>query len=494
MGLELLSANPKDWIDTIQSLVNDKDEVCRRETTQERVCLYRDDYRLSLEKIIDNVFVHAQVRQRLKSLVPLVGGTSFIKRVADELARPLYARAPVRKFADGTPEEGEALALLGEKLEINSRMDDVARLLVAANSVFALCRYVEGFGLRLDVLTGADVWVIPHPSVPTAPLAIIYERASRYDPGVTERVIWDDTRYFALDVEGRPASNIIEHNLGCLPIVDIHQKGRTTEYWDEYKGMDLVSQTKNSMFYDLMVLKKTKAQSHIQLTFSGDSTGFSKDQVSDDESVLISNGAGQINTLNLESDPSKIIAAKKANEDLVKSNYGLVAEDDTGLKARVAELASVLVPAEQRIYKVFQKVSQVDTELAGSLPDNRKLIVDLGTIHHRVDRETQLRIRETEAKRGYRSGVDDVLEDNPELGGDRELALRWIDERMKEEAVIILRRRALNIPEDGSVGSPGQNPEDNGKLGPAVRDGVISKDQASEIATKGKTQSEEQSQ
>lgn len=485
MGLDILSSSPDEWVNIVQETVDSQEDTYRQSVTAERVALYRDDYKVSLEKIIDNVFQHPAVAARLKTLVPLVGGTSFIKRVADDLARPLYARPPIRKFAEDK-EGTKALATLADKLELNSRMDDVARLLVAANSVFGLCRFVPGVGLRLDLMTGADVWVIPHPSVPTHPLAIVYERCSATDPDVRERVVWDDKYYWAIDCEGNLVSSIVAHNLGLIPIVDIHQKGRTTEYWDVTKGMDLVRQAKNSMFYDLVSLKKAKSQSHIQLTFSGDSSGFSKDQVSDEESVLIANGAGQIDSVNLESDPSKLIAAKQANEALVMSAYGLGTDDDTGLKARVAELASVLVPAEQRIYKVFQKLSQADPELSGKLPEGERLIVDLGTIHHRVDRETQLRIRETEAKRGLRSGVDDLLEDNPELGGDRELALQWIDDRMLEEATIILKRRALNIPEDGSVGSPGQNPEANGALGPKVRDGQMTKEEAAKQAEEGK--------
>lgn len=488
MGLEQIGKTAEEWIKAVTDHTNRPLEILRREKTAERVALYRDAYERSLDRIITQVFTEAQVVDRLRSLAPLVGGTSFIKRVAGDLARPLYARAPLRRLDNATDAAQVTYSEIAREMRLNARMDEIAHLLVAANDVFAFVRFVPDKGLRLDILTGADTWTIPHPEVPTEPLAVVYERCNRADPRVKERVVWDDKRYFAIDKEGNLVSQVVEHGLGILPIIDIHRTERLADFYDCDSGYDLVSQTRNSLFLDLIVLKKIKSQSHIQLYFSGDTTGFIKDQVTDEESVLISQGQGNLGTINLESDPSRIMAVKTANETLVKGNYGLAEErteeGDVGLRERVAELASILVDAEQRICKVVQAVSR-ESSHAGKIPDSAVLRVDLGTIHHRVDRKAQLEIRDTERSMGYRSVVDDVLEDNPEFDGDEATALKWIDEKMKQEAVYIARRRALNISEDANSKEPGQSPEANGAMGPAVRDGKISKDDAAKAAKQG---------
>ena len=63
--------------------------------------------------------------------------------------------------------------------------------------------------------------------------------------------------------------------------------------------------------------------------------------------------------------------------------------------------------------------------------------------------------------------------------------MRWIDEKMAEEAVIIARRRALNIPADATADEPGQDPQHNGAMGPKVRSGAMTRDEAAAQAATG---------
>jgi hypothetical protein len=103
------------------------------------------------------------------------------------------------------------------------------------------------------------------------------------------------------------------------------------------------------------------------------------------------------------------------------------------------------------------------------------------------DRETQLKVREQERHMGVRSVLDDVLEDNPELGSDREAARKFADGKLEEEAWYVERRRSLNISGDAGPSNPGQTPEQNGAMGPKVRDGQMSRDEAGKKAVEGST-------
>lgn len=500
MGLELLApkveAKPEAWARHVHELASSLREVARRNAAAERVKLYRDDYRQLLERMVFEVFTEPRIRESVTRILPLISGTSFVKRVADEKGRPIYARAPLRRVVlDGEQDVKEAQAAyraLAKEMGLDAAMDTIARLITACGAVLGFVRYVEGVGLTLDVMTPDMVTVVPHPDVATRALAVAYVR-TWHDDRPFETVVWDDQRRFSIDSQGRLLGPVVAHDFGTLPFLEVHQRGRTCHYWQESLGSDLISQTRQSMFLDLVLIRKIKLQSHLQITYIGDSEAFVKAQVLDEQSVLHAE-SGIIGLQNLESDPAKYIAVKQTNEAAVAAAHGISrdrlnqqvreAGDDVALQERVAELAAIMAEAEARLFEIVKAVSREHPE--HHVPPDARLLVDLGQIHNRVDRKTQLDIRQAERSMGLRSGVDDVLEDNPEMGGDREQAMARIRESMAEEAIIVEERRKLNAPADGgSPEEPGQDPAANGAMGPAVRDGKMTRDEAAAQAATG---------
>lgn len=430
-----------------------------------------------------------------------MGGVSILKRISDEVARPIYATSPSRRvlvpgedMQSAVGEDGniqaeeakppspsqQAYRDIAKDVALDAKMDLVARLLVHCQDMFLFLRYVKDQGLCLDVLTPDMVTVIIDPEQPTRAIAIGYTVATDGHGDPTIISFWDNKEYFRFDVGQARIYNRTPHDFECIPIVDIHRRARWGSYWDETTGNDLFSADLASMLLDLIAMKKVKSQSHIQLTYQGDLEGLVKDQVSDEESVLVATGGkgGQFSTINLESDPSKVIALKDSIQTAVAASYGISRDrlnqttqgpsDDAALQERVSELAKVLVDAEVRTFEVAKAVSREDPEYIGKITEDATLILDLGQLHNRVDRATQLAVRQTERSMGIRSGVDDVLEDNPEFGGDRTLAMAFIREKMGEEAIIIEQRRKLNAPADTTV--PGNTPQENGATGPVIRD------------------------
>jgi hypothetical protein len=503
VGLELLAPKvaptPEAWAEYVHKHVTDPKEIARQAAAAERVKLYRDDYARLLETMLASVFQDAAVRARVLKLCLLISSASFVRRVADELGRPLYARPPLRRVvlpdAADSSKAQDAYNRLAAEMDLNAQMDTVARLITACAAVFGFVRYVADVGVCLDVMTPDMLSVIPHPDVPTRELAVVYVKTWHNDKPF-ERVVWDDKRYFSLNADGQLVGDVTEHNFGTIPFVAFHARGRTCHYWQETKGADLIAQTRQSMFFDTIVAKKIKSQSHIQFIHTGEWSALVKDQVPDEESIIGTDG-GSLSTVNVESDPLPIIETKLANEAAVASGYGLSRDrlnqkagsggDDAGLQERTAELAAVLVPGEVRIFEIARKVAPEhhDSTLRSAIPMDAKLLVDLGQIHNRVDRKTLLDTRQTERSMGLRSVVDDVLEDNPEYGGNRKLAWARVREALDEEAIYIELRRALNTPADATAEEPGQSPEQNGAMGPAVRDGHMSRDEAAEQASEG---------
>jgi hypothetical protein len=500
MGLELLApkveARPEAWARYVHEQATSTREIARKTAAAERVKLYRDDYRRLLERMVSEVFVEPVIRQQVTRMLPLISGTSFVKRVANEMGRPIYARAPLRRVTLGDDEKPakEAQAVyqaLSKEMGLDACMDTIARLITACTAVFGFVRYVEAVGLTLDVMTPDMVTVIPHPEIPTRALAVAYVKTWHDDRPHTT-VCWDDKRYLEIGPRGG-LHKVTPHDFGMLPFLEVHARGRTGCYWQETLGDDLISQTRQSMFIDLILIRKTKIQSLLQLTYVGDSEAIVKKQVLDESSILHAE-KGLFGVLNLESDPAKYLSVKQANEAAVAAANGISrdrlnqevreASDDVALQERVAELAAIMAEAEARVFEIAKQVSREHPK--HHVPEDARLLVDLGQIHNRVDRKTQLDVRQTERSMGLRSGVDDVLEDNPEMGGDRGQAMARIRAAMAEEAIIVEERRKLNAPADGgSPEEPGQSPQQNGAMGPKVRDGEMTRDEAADEAAEG---------
>ena len=265
MGLEIISSHLGEMAELAIDVVSRPEEKYRKERARRRVQLYRDDYAGILRDHLNAIFNEPAIRNRFEPYIALVGGSSFVKRICDELARPLYARSPQRRIivpgqpaersADGSPLMSQpqmAWNAMAAEMELDERMDIAARLLIACNRVFLFCRYVDGHGMCCDVMTPNQVSVIPDPRRPHTALAVIYEAAWDSRGAATRYVVWDDKRYFSFDHNTRAVGAEIGHDFGLIPIVELRRRGHFGSYWDHTTGSDLEAATLFSMLLDLI--------------------------------------------------------------------------------------------------------------------------------------------------------------------------------------------------------------------------------------------------
>lgn len=493
MGMELIGGSPDDWARVVRATVGTPTDIQRRILARRRICLYRDDFEAVIQEQLGIIFRDEAVRLRFFRLARLAGASSFLKRVSDEVARPLYATPPTRRVRkEGTktdarsrevnPEQAKYNAL-AKRVQLNRTMDLVARLIVGCAPAFIIGRYIEDDGPSLDVATGDCVSVIPDPRKPTRALAIAYEQS----PG--RWAVVDDKRSFLVNANGLLAPPV-EHSLGRIPVVEVHRRGRWGSYWDT-QGQDLEVAALQMMFIDAVILKKHKSQSHIQLAFAGDSDGVVKNQVLDEESILMINGQGNLTPIDLQADPSGLLKTKEALETSVAAAYGLSRARlnqekdgaDQPLNERTAEIMSVMAEAEDDTFDLLQRLS-----LAGppeeQLPEGLEFACDYRAMSHRMEPMDELAYWKELRANGLRSIVDDAFALNPELDDEGD-AWDEINRNMADEAVYIGQRRALNIADDANVAQPGQDAKANGAMGPAVRDGKMSRDAAAGASKDG---------
>jgi hypothetical protein len=530
MGLELLGGpnEPFDLtraIKAVLEVITSPSESIRRKEMHDSVALYRDDYESVLQEVIGNVFDAQAVRQRLYQLIRLAGHSSFLKRVSDEIARPIYAQPPTRHLykkgervpkgrpmpdpssasdlprpgpAPGAEEVGKARETfqdLAQSAGWNGAMDTAARLLVGCPPVFIVGRNVASMGPVLDVVTGDVSSVIPHPDRVTVPLAFIYDKVSVTPTGaaVISHVVVDDKRSFEISSSGLPMGPVKEHDLGRLPIVVIMPRGHWGSFWPT-RGRDLRSASLAAMFIDVVTMKKHKSQSHLQLAATGEgvSGGTPKNQILDEESILILEGAGvNISTIDLQADPTGLHKTADRIMTTTAANYGLsldrlnqksTMEQNSALNERTSEAAGVMVDAERAAFDLLCRLSMANEDASKRLdPEKWRLSVDYRALSMRMEPKAERELWDMDIKAGIRDQLDNVFATNPEITTEAE-AWAFLDQKLANRAAWVVRARALNLSADANGEQIGQTPQQNGAMGPEVRDGLKTKDKAAEQA------------
>lgn len=488
MGLSEISAAPSV---TAWAEIRAQSEIHRRLLAQRRLDIYGDNYEHILLDLVASIYETAEVKAQLRPFAPLAVANSLLKRVVNEIARPIYARPPRRKV----PSANDAYKKIARETHLNRVMNAAIRRTQAVNTVFLFVRYIAGSGMAVDIMTPAQVTVIRDPRRPTRALAIAYEKDVDTAAGPAKHwVVWDNEVHFEIDGNGYLFDGPTKHGLGRMPMVVMHLQEPIGTFWSEaMTGTDLEVAAEQVAYINALVLKLHYCQGEKGVASFGDG-GEAHDQTLDGLNIIHFPSGTTLQELNLVTDPGHYLATKAEIETTVAANYGIsrarlnqtrdAADDDAALQERTAELMQVAYEAEIDLFEVIKLVSQQHEDPALRLPLDATLELDFGQLGNRTDRKTQLEVRKLERNMGVRNVLDDLMEDNPEIL-DEDAAWRELDENMAAEAEFVRRRRALAIPEDVTVDEPGQDAADNGAMGPKVRDGEMTKDEAADQAAKG---------
>lgn len=473
-------------------VVSDPLEKQRRKNAQRRVDLYLDHAETHLREEVHRVFQTAEVRALIEPFIKMASSQSLFKRVVDEISRPVYS-IPPRREVTGLESDQDTFRQLARECRLDGRMDLAVRLVNACNQVWLYYRHVPRLGVVLDVLTPNMVTVIEDPADPTRELGIIYDRIVRRN-GKPElmHVFWDAKETFQFDTEGKalafddPKLKKL-HGLPRMPFVSIKRRDNWGKFWDDTSGNDLECGQLAVSLVTALVLKLHKCQGEKQIVITGDINGVPKGQTLDGQGAIVAPDGTTITTLDLTTNPEHYLKTVDTITDRVAANHGLNRErmnqgqsaNEDGLLERRADMIKVFRPAEEDGFEVLKMVSLEHPRL--KLSKDASLAVDFGEFEARTDRKAQLDIWEQSRSMGLRNVLDDIKATNPEIQTDAE-AWDELDKNMAAEADFILRRRALNIPEDATVDQPGQNAAANGAMGPLVRDKKMTKDEAADQA------------
>lgn len=485
------------------SVINSAGEKLRRRRAQVRVDLYNDNVEPILLEEITAKFKEPAVRLRLQPFLRTASCQSVFKRIVNEISRPVYAISPVRRVTpDGDQQTFDELALSSR---LNQSMDNLCRLAHACGTAWLYVRNNPRLGVVLDIITPNSVTVIPDPDDPTRELALIYDRVVRSEQDYVDefgrtlkrekivKVYWDDEVTFDLDTDGSGnaaglLAEPVKHGLGRMPFVAVHTVPRWGgRYWNETAGNDLEAAQLAVSLLTALTLKLHKSQGEKQIVVQGDIHGFPKDQILDSEGAVVAPEGTNVTTLDLSTSADHYLKSMEEIRSSVAANHGISRErlnqnststvTDVGLNERRADAVKIMAEAERQVFDLLRAVT-------GSISKDATFKVDFGDIGLRADPKGTLELWKEMRSMGLRSVLDDIKALNPEIRTDED-AWTELEDNMLAEAEYVVKRRALNIPADASVDKPGQSPQANGAMGPAVRDGQITRDEAAEQSEAG---------
>jgi hypothetical protein len=501
MGISsVLGVDPvKLFWDTISS----SQDKMRRERAAQRMRLFRDDSEGAIRAQFQRIFRSWDRRTRVESFLSLSTCLALFKRIVNEISAPVYNPPPTRLLRRATDQV--VFERIAERVRMDKRMDLLTRIATAQGAAALMWRTSARLGPLLDVI-GSHCWtVIPDPEDATRELGFAYSKWVTVEGSARLHwVCWDDELGFELNERGQVAAPPLTRatgHPGFIPVVTVHMLERTgADYWEATSsGSDLEAAHEALGYIVAMTLRGHHTQGHQQPGLNGDPANFPRGQVLDGENVLL---AGEGNTLtNLWNpwDPASNLKTAEFIIRTVAANYGVDLErlnakvgaqaSGLALLERRAETLETMYESEIRSFRMMEPLSRAAADPELRLAEGAQLEdISYPDLSAKTDRETQLRVRQTERSMGYRSVVKDKLEDQPELQGDRDRAWKEIERDMDDEARYIELRRAKGIDTNASATQPGQSQALNGAMGPAVRDGKMTGDQAAAQATTGPVQ------
>lgn len=476
-------------------------EVARKMEAKERRLVYEEETEEILRRKIAEWFDDSTVIEKTRKFAGLGTSQSLYRRIVNERARHVYSVPPTRTIDPAGDQE--RFAALAAEVGLNEVMNVVVHQLVNHNDVVTYTRYVPRLRRVVDqVLTPDMVTIIPDPDDVTVPLAFIYDRYT-YNRITKKqeiwRVYWDDEITFLLDATGAltpfPGSDepsaIRRHGLARMPFQLIRRWKPVGQMWNQSQGKSLLAANFLTALLRILGTRLLKAQGFNMLVVAGDIHGFPKGQLMVEDGAILAPDGTSVSNLQLKTDAQHYMDFAESIETSAAANHGISRQrlnktgsqdsDDTGLMEERAELISVMEPAEIEHYEILKMVSlEHDDQDKRQNPD-ATMRISFGEWQHVVDEKTKLELWKEKRSMGVGNVYEQIKATYRDVTTDEEAKAR-LDENMAVEASFVEKRRALNMPDDATATAAGQDPEMNGRMGPEVRDGRMSKDQAADMA------------
>jgi hypothetical protein len=480
--LEVLGRSP---VEVAKEYLARERECGHKPKFARRVKLYRDDSEQIICEVIDGLFDDQTIRSKLKKFAKVAKSQALFKRIVDEVCAPVYATPPVRTVS----EAAQSFRRLEREVDLTGTMDMTLRLCDAANHSLIHTYYSPSMRkVRMRILTPDAITVVPHPDDPTEALALLYDKCVYVDGGEQIwHVYWDDRFTFQLNanneliplVLGGPL--ITEHGYRRMPFTWAHRSKRFGGFWDVTTGESRVAAQLTCAVLQVLSLRLLKAQGFKTIAIAADTARLPPGQVLDEESAIVLPEGAVLQSVDLKSDASHYIALSDFTKIDAAANAGLsrarMNQEDAqgsmeeGLLERRAEGIKLMRDVEEDAFDVLKMISQEHDDPERRMPESATVKLDFGEWSVRTDPQKELDIAQQKRNQGLRNFYQDMRRENPELTTDDECQA-MIEDNVSINTQVLDILAARNQSQGATPTDPGNTPEQNGALGPMMRDAL----------------------
>lgn len=447
----------------------------RREDIARRLRLYRNEHRVDIERIIDEVYETDDYKQTIKKLIPVAIEQNVTQRIVNKVAS-LYDLPAVRLLADA--QQQDRFATESERVRLDGIMRESHRLTMLCGE--ALIWQFDGADgkSKLRIVTPDQFDAIPHPNDSLVECALLIDRApttilqGEARAALPHYEIWDDTyRYLVnaagtlVDATGFPVSVPIAHGLGRIPGWLLHFKEPTFSILDASQAADIESAHLGVALLEVMIMRLSKAQGERQPVLTGNLSAMAKGQSMNGEKPLLLPPEVVASVLEMKTDPDHYLKVKQDKVTSVGAAYGISYDEMTKsgsvtggeLAARRSELTELR--NQSRIQAKRNERGVV--VLMGFDADGMRTDFQEQAVPQ--DAAEKLSLHREKVKSGLDSPIAYLQREDPDLS--REGAIQLLQSNIRDYALLMVWIRALNMPGAGDIGAPGQSPEANGAMG-----------------------------
>lgn len=437
--------------------------VKRRRAMEERIRFHRDGYEDDVEKLIDIVFDHKQVRAQRKKLTEMAMAINVTKRIVETISS-VYQHPPSRALR--SQEATRRYRRIASDLEFDELLPEAEQLLNLCNEV--LLWRGDSDGLRIVTPDMFDA--VPHPRDKLEPVAYLIDwapvslRPRPEQRQLTHYKLWDDSVVIDLDADGHMIGHPREHGMGMLPGVLVHRRKPTTEILDSDSGRDIIGAHKAVVLLNLMTLRLSKSQGENQPVLKGILARMASQQPMDGETPIGLPPEVDLEMLRSKTDPDHFLKTIRHWIAGVSQAYGMSYEQfvleegaSSGKEYRVKRERLMEIRRQQA--KRWRRAEAKIAELLGF--DSRRMLVDFHELALPQDPLEEVKLLDEKMRKGLDNPISWMMRKNPDL--DEDQARRLVLDNIEKTAAVWSFARSMNMPlRSGDADEPGDNPEQNG--------------------------------
>ncbi len=447
----------------------------RRETIARRLRLYRDQARVDVEAVIDQVYETADYKLTLSRYIPYALEQNVTRRIVDEIAS-LYNRPALRILKDAT--KLEQFRAEEKRLHLHEIAQGGHRLLTLCNEVLQWKYQGADDRTKIRLVTPDTFDAIPHPKDALVEAGLLLDMAPTthltgdHKAQLPHFELWDDTYRYLINANGMMvnAAGVMvpapeEHGLKRIPGVLLHLREPTTCLLDASHGADIESCHLGVALLNVMIMRISKSQGENQPILQGNLAAMAAGQTANGERPLMLPPEVVASVLNTKTDAGHYLAVKRDKITSVAQTYGMSYEQfsntesgDSGALYEMRREKLKEIRNESRRRAVMHEGMTVD--LMGFDSDGLRMDYQEQSMPQSASEKVAL--LKDKMKLGLDSPVSFLMREDPDL--TREDAVRLLRDNLHDYGDLVEWVRALNAPVNADAENPGKTPQENGAM------------------------------